>query len=128
MPEGIKEHIRYSQTLFDIQSDMYRTYHMENPTVFYNKEDLWQISKQIYGAGEEETIESTHIIMKDPDGDDEEFMLMVPYTPWDKDNMVSWMAALNDGENYGKLIVYRFPKQKLVYGPMQIEKRIDQIH
>lgn len=126
MPEGIKEHIRYSQTLFDIQSDMYRTYHMENPTVFYNKEDLWQISKQIYGAGEEETIESTHIIMKDPDGDDEEFMLMVPYTPWDKDNMVSWMAALNDGENYGKLIVYRFPKQKLVYGPMQIEKRIDQ--
>ena len=126
MPEGIKDHIRYSQTLFDIQSDMYRTYHMENPTVFYNKEDLWQISKQIYGSGEEETIESTHIIMKDPDGEDEEFMLMVPYTPRDKDNMVSWMAALNDKDNYGKLVVYRFPKQKLVYGPMQVEKRIDQ--
>lgn len=126
MPEGIKGHIRYSQALFDIQSEMYRTYHMENPTVFYNKEDLWQISNQIYGAGEEEVVESAYIIMKNPDGEDEEFMLMIPYTPRDKDNMVSWMAALNDNENYGKLVVYKFPKQNLVYGPMQIEKRIDQ--
>ncbi len=126
MPEGLRSHVRYSQTYFDIQSEMYRTYHMENPTVFYNKEDLWQVANQIYGGGEEEKVESAYIIMKDPDIDEEEFMLMIPYTPRDKDNMVSWMAALNDGENYGRLVVYRFPKEKLVYGPMQMEKRIDQ--
>ena len=111
--------------MFDIQSEIYRTYHVDNPNVFYNGEDVWQISKQIYGR-EEEPIESTYIIMKEPDGEEEEFVLMVPYTPREKDNMISWMAALNDGDNYGKLLIYKFPKEKLVYGPMQIEKRIDQ--
>ena len=125
MPEGLRSHIRYSQTMFDIQSEIYRTYHVDNPNVFYNGEDVWQISKQIYGR-EEEPIESTYIIMKEPDGEEEEFVLMVPYTPREKDNMISWMAALNDGDNYGKLLIYKFPKEKLVYGPMQIEKRIDQ--
>ncbi|WP_213818949.1 UPF0182 family protein [Garciella nitratireducens] len=129
MPKGIRDHIRYSQKYFDIQSQIYATYHMENPTVFYNKEDVWQIATQIYGTAnqeEDQKVESAYIIMQDPDKEEEEFMLMVPYTPRERDNMVSWLAASNDGEDYGKLIVYKFPKQKLVYGPMQIEKRIDQ--
>lgn len=128
MPEGLRDNIRYSQEYFDIQSKMYETYHMENPTVFYNREDVWEIATQIYGTKQEEdqVVESAYIIMQDPDKDKEEFMLMVPYTPREKDNMVSWLAASNDGEDYGKLVIYKFPKQKLVYGPMQIEKRIDQ--
>ena len=128
MPEGLRDNIRYSQEYFDIQSEMYKTYHMENSTVFYNREDVWEIATQIYGTEQEEdqVVESAYIIMQDPDKDKEEFILMVPYTPRERDNMVSWLAASNDGEDYGKLIVYKFPKQKLVYGPMQIEKRIDQ--
>lgn len=127
MPEGLRDNIRYSQEYFDIQSDMYGIYHMENPTVFYNKEDVWQISTQKYGTEEEEIeVDSAYMVMKHPEGEEEEFVLMIPYTPRERDNMVSWLAALNDGENYGELIVYKFPKQKLIYGPMQIEKRIDQ--
>lgn len=127
MPEGIKNNIRYSQAIFDIQSDIYRTYHMNNPNVFYNKEDVWQIANEKQSKAEEDTkIESGYIITKLPDREEEEFVLMVPYTPREKDNMVSWLAALNDGDDYGKLVSYKLPKQKLVYGPMQIEKRIDQ--
>lgn len=127
IPEGIKNNIRYSQVMFDIQSDVYRTYHMENPTVFYNKEDIWQVADEKKNKEEEKgKIESGYIITKLPGREKEEFVLMVPYTPREKDNMVSWLAALNDGEDYGKLIAYTLPKQKLVYGPMQIEKRIDQ--
>lgn len=127
IPEGIKNNLRYSQTMFDIQSDVYRTYHMENPNVFYNKEDVWQVANEKQSEKEEDKkIESGYIIMKLPDREKEEFVLMTPYTPREKDNMISWLAALNDGDDYGKLIVYKLPKQKLVYGPMQIEKRIDQ--
>ena len=127
LPEGIKNNIRYSQVMFDIQSDVYRTYHMNNPTVFYNKEDVWQIANEKQSKDEENSkIESGYIITKLPDREEEEFVLMVPYTPREKDNMVSWLAALNDGDDYGKLVSYKLPKQKLVYGPMQIEKRIDQ--
>lgn len=127
MPEGIKNNIRYSQAMFDIQSDIYRTYHMNNPTVFYNKEDVWQVANEKQNKDEEDSkIDSGYIITKLPDREKEEFVLMIPYTPREKDNMVSWLAALNDGDDYGKLISYKLPKQKLVYGPMQIEKRIDQ--
>lgn len=127
LPEGIKNNIRYSQAMFDIQSEVFRTYHMTNPTVFYNKEDVWQIANEKQSKNEEDKkIESGYIITKLPDRKEEEFVLMVPYTPREKDNMVSWLAALNDGDDYGKLVSYKLPKQKLVYGPMQIEKRIDQ--
>lgn len=127
IPQGIKNNIRYSNTMFDVQSEVYRTYHMENPNVFYNKEDVWQVANEKQNGKEEnKKITSGYIITKLPDREKEEFVLMVPYTPREKDNMVSWLAALNDGEDYGRLIVYKLPKQKLVYGPMQIEKRIDQ--
>lgn len=127
MPQSLQAHIRYSQGMFDIQSNIYRVYHMNNPRVFYNKEDQWEIANQVYGQEKQiEDVESAYLIMKEPDGVEEEFVLMVPYTPRQKDNMIGWMAAMNDVEKYGELIVYKFPKQNLAYGPMQIEQRIDQ--
>ena len=126
IPQGIKNNIRYSQTMFDIQSDVYRTYHMKNPTVFYNKEDVWQVANEKKNKAKDGKIESEYIITRLPDREKEKFVLLVPYTPREKDNMVSLLAVMNDGDDYGKLISYKLPKQKLVYGPMQIEKRIDQ--
>lgn len=126
MPEGIKSHLRYSETLFNIQADIYKVYHMNNPSVFYNKEDLWQIATQFYQTSKDPIkVNSTYLITKLP-GRQQEFMLMVPFTPQNKDNMVAWMAGICDGDQYGQLVIYQFPKQKLVYGPMQIEQRIDQ--
>lgn len=126
MPQDLRSHVRYSQDMFDIQADIYRTYHMQNTRVFYNKEDQWELPRQIYGSEKEvENIESTYLIMKLPERE-EEFTLMVPFTARQKDNMVAWMAAMNDGDSYGEIMVYTFPKQSLVYGPMQIEQRIDQ--
>lgn len=126
MPAGIREHIRYSKTLFDIQSDMYKTYHMSDSLSFYNKEDQWETATQ-YSESEksETTVESSYTIMKLPDRN-EEFMLTASFTPKNKDNMIGWLAGVSDGADYGKLILYEFPKQQLIYGPMQIEQRIDQ--
>lgn len=126
MPAGIKQHLRYSKTLFDIQSEIYKTYHMSNPRVFYNKEDQWATANQIKDSEKSEVpVPSAYIIMKLPDRE-AEFMLTTPFTPKDKDNMTAWLAGVSDGPEYGKLILYQFPKQQLVYGPMQIEQRIDQ--
>lgn len=126
MPAGLKAHIRYSKTLFDVQSTVYATYHMTNPQVFYNKEDKWNPAKQFFGSSKDEVeIESNYIIMKLP-GRQNEFMLTKTFTPQNKDNMIAWLAGVSDGEDYGKLLLYQFPKQELVYGPMQIEQRIDQ--
>ncbi len=125
MPEGLRAHIRYPEGLFNVQRELYRTYHMVDPTVFYNKEDLWDIPNEIY-RGNEQPMESYYIIMSLPGSQQEEFILMVPYTPRNKNNMISWLAARSDGEHYGTLVLYQFPKQELRYGPMQIEARIDQ--
>ncbi|MBU4440221.1 MAG: UPF0182 family protein, partial [Acetobacterium sp.] len=126
MPAGIKQHLRYSKTLFDVQSEIYKTYHMSNPRVFYNKEDQWATANQIKDSEKNPVpVPSSYIIMKLPDRD-AEFMLTSPFTPKDKDNMIAWLAGVSDGPEYGKLVLYQFPKQQLVYGPMQIEQRIDQ--
>ena len=126
MPDGIKAHLRYSEAMFKVQAEMYATYHMSNPSVFYNKEDAWAIATQYYNTNKsEEVVNPAYLIMKLP-GREEEFLLMVPYTAANKNNMVAWMAGVCDGDEYGKLIVYEFNKQSLVYGPMQIEQRIDQ--
>ncbi len=124
MPEGLRSHIRYPQTLFDIQSDIYRIYHMKEPRVFYNQEDEWYIAKEKYEA-ENQTMESNYLMMKLPGEEKEEFILSIPYTPKEKPNMTALLVARSDGENYGKLILYRLPKGKNVYGPIQIENRID---
>ena len=126
MPAGLKEHIRYPEDLFKIQSQIYSTYHMDDVKVFYNKEDAWQIPNEVYGVGQKVKVEPYYIIMKLPEEDKEEFVLMTAFTPLKKDNMVAWMAARSDEEDYGKLILYKFPKDKLIYGPLQIEAKIDQ--
>ena len=130
MPEGLKAHIRYPQTMFDIQSDIYTKYHMKSAREFYNKSDVWDISTQIYGASNNqsnsESVESSYLIMRLPDSEKEEFLLMVPYTPQGKNNMISWLAVKNDGENYGEIILYSFPSGKIVEGPMQVEGIVSQ--
>lgn len=125
MPESLRSHIRYPSDFFDIQADMYRAYHMTDETVFYNKEDMWEMPLELYG-GQQQEMESYYLIMKLPEAEEAEFILLVPFTPPNKDNMISWLAARSDDESYGKLVLYQFPKQKLIYGPRQIEARIDQ--
>lgn len=130
MPGGLKAHIRYPQTLFDIQADIYTKYHMKSAREFYNKSDVWDVSTQIYGPStaqsNAEVVESSYLIMRLPDSKKEEFLLMVPYTPQGKTNMISWLAVKNDGENYGEIILYSFPSGKIVEGPMQIEGIVSQ--
>ncbi len=124
MPSDLKKHIRYPEDLFAYQTKMYSIYHMDKSQIFYNKEDQWDIPKVM--SKDESDLGMRHIIMKLPSEKKEEFILMIPYTPKGKDNMAAWMVARSDGDNYGKLLVYRFPKQKLVYGPKQIINRINQ--
>jgi len=125
MPSGLKKHIRYPKDLFEIQVGIYRTYHMEDVQVFYNQEDLWQIPDELYGDSRQE-MKPYYIIVKLAEEDKEEFLLMLPFTPSKKDNMIGWLAARSDLPNYGNLLAYKLPKEKLVYGPMQIEARVDQ--
>ena len=125
MPEEIKKHLRYPQDLFDIQAKIYQQYHMIEAQIFYNKEDLWTIANEKF-EGKVKPMESFYAIMKLPGEKKEEFLMLVPFTPNKRDNMIAWMAVRSDGENYGKMIVYKFPKQQLVFGPMQVSARIDQ--
>ncbi len=125
IPPEIQAHFRYPQDLFEIQAKMYLSYHMEDPQVFYNREDDWRFATELY-AGQQQEVEPDYLIMKLPGETQEEFVLILPFTPVNRDNMIAWMAARSDGENYGKLRLYEFPKQELIYGPFQIEARIDQ--
>jgi uncharacterized protein len=125
MPADIRKHVRYPGDLFRIQTSLHATYHMTEPDAFYHREDQWQIP----GALNKTTNENPfmrHIIMRLPGEKNPEFIFMTPFTPRGKDNLAAWMVARMDGENYGKLSVYRFPKQSLVYGPKQIANRINQ--
>jgi len=121
MSEDLRKHIRYPSDLFTIQAFIYATYHMKAPQVFYNKEDLWEIPEI-----DNKMMEPYYTIMKLPGNKAEEYILMLPFTPSGKSNLSAWMVAQSDGENYGKLIAYTFPKQKLIYGPNQIVARINQ--
>ncbi len=124
--DDLRSHFRYPLNLFQVQSQLYRAYHMEDIEVFYNQEDLWQVPQQQGNSGDTEPMQPYYVIMRLPDAEREEFLQILPFTPSRKDNMVAWMAARCDGEQYGKLVLYEFPKQVLVYGPQQIEGRIDQ--
>ena len=124
MDEDLRTHIRYPEDLFAYQTALYTVYHMDEAQIFYNKEDQWQIP--VITSGKQADSMMRHMIMKLPGEIQEEFILMIPFTPRGKDNLSAWMVARNDGEFYGQLVVYRFPKQKLVYGPMQIVNRINQ--
>ncbi len=125
MPPELQKHIRYPQGMLSVQAKMYSAYHMQDPQVFYNKEDLWSIPSRPVQGGEQE-MEPYYTILKFPGDQKEEFIVMIPFTPSNRDNMSAWMAARCDAPSYGKVIVYVFPKQTLVYGPRQIEARIDQ--
>jgi len=125
MPDDLKCHIRYPVDLFTIQANMYAVYHMEDPQVFYNKEDKWVLPTEM-AANEKKPMDPYYTIIKLPGENKPEFVLILPFTPQNKMNMIAWLAARSDGENYGKLLAYSFPKQELVYGPMQIEARINQ--
>ena len=126
MPKDLRAHIRYPEELFSIQANMYALFHMTDPRVFYNKEDLWRVAQSAAG-GPGTAMTPYYNIMKLAEvGKREEFILMAPFTPARKDNMIAWMAARCDDPNYGKVLVFTFPKQKLIYGPQQIESRIDQ--
>lgn len=125
IPAELKAHFRYPQDLFKIQTQMYLTYHMSNPEVFYNREDLWRFPIQTY-EGNQQIMQPYYILMRLPREEKEEFIIILPFTPANKDNMIAWMAARSNGKDYGKLLLYEFPKQKLVFGPRQIEARIDQ--
>ena len=125
MSSDMKKHIRYPKDLLRVQAGIYRSYHMKDVQVFYNQEDLWEIPDEIYGNSRQE-MESYHIIIRLPEEEKEEFVLMLPFVPSKKDNMIAWMAARCDLPDYGNLIVYKLPKEKLVFGPMQVEARVDQ--
>ncbi len=132
MPEEIRSHLRYPVDLFSIQAGIYLDYHMTDPQVFYNREDAWEISTEVY-EGDRQTVEPYFVIMKTPggegseDGDGgEEFMSILPFTPRSKNNMIAWMCAKSDEPDYGDIVVFKFPKDQLIYGPLQIEARIDQ--
>jgi uncharacterized protein len=124
MDPDLKSHLRYPHFLFNIQARIYATYHMTNPQTFYNREDLWEIPGNLQSAKKD--MEPYYTIMRLPGEQKEEFLLMIPFTPQKKDNLAAWMAVRCDSANYGKFIVYRFPKQRLVYGPKQIESRVNQ--
>ncbi|MDP3104182.1 MAG: UPF0182 family protein [Candidatus Methanoperedens sp.] len=125
MPEGLKSQLRYPEDMFSVQATKYALYHMKDPGVFYNREDVWEIPEELYETSEIE-MEPYYLITKLPGFEREEFIMLLPFTPRGKQNMIAWMAARNDMPHYGERIVYMFPKEKLVYGPMQIEVRIDQ--
>jgi uncharacterized protein len=125
MPADLRSHIRYPEDIFSIQTAMYSTFHMTNPAVFYNKEDQWEIPA-IDVEGSPVAMEPYYTIMKLPGSDKAEFIQMIPLTPRRKDNMAAWMVARSDGEHYGRLMVFEFPKQKVVFGPRQIVARINQ--
>ncbi|MFW6014081.1 MAG: UPF0182 family protein [Candidatus Nanoarchaeia archaeon] len=125
MPDYLEEHIRYPVDLFNIQAELFKTYHMTNPRVYYNKEDTWEIPTEIY-AGQRTKLEPYYVILSLPGEDDEEFVLMTTFTPATRNNMASWLGARSDGDNYGELVLYRFPKDRIAYGPSQIEAMIDQ--
>ena len=126
MPESLRSHVRYPQDFFRIQAEKYIRYHMQEPQNFYNNEDLWAVAEEKFGQGDVlNQVEPYYVIMKLPGEDKEEFVLLLPYTPNERQNLIGWLAARSDGSHYGNLIAFNFPKDRQIDGPAQIEARID---
>jgi uncharacterized protein len=125
MSPNLRQHLRYPADIFKLQSERLMTYHMTDPQVFYNREDRWQVPNEVYGD-KPKLVEPYYLITSLPTIPIPEFMLLLPYTPQQRTNLVAWLAARSDGDNYGKLLLYTFPKQRLIFGPEQIEARINQ--
>jgi uncharacterized membrane protein (UPF0182 family) len=130
MPADLRRHVRYPETLFKLQSEVYGLYHMTNPEVFFNREDLWTVATETTsgpdGQQSVQPMQPNFVLMKLPGGASEEFVEILPFTPANRNNLIGWIAGRCDGENYGTAIVYDFPKTRLIDGPQQIESRIDQ--
>ena len=130
MPAGLRKHMRYPELLLRLQAEVYGLYHMTNPEVFYNREDLWTVATETgLGSDGQQTVlpmQPNFVLMKLPGEAGVEFVEILPFTPANRNNLIGWIAARCDGENYGSSVVYDFPKTKLVDGPQQIESRIDQ--
>jgi uncharacterized membrane protein (UPF0182 family) len=130
MPAGLRKHTRYPESLLKLQAEVYGLYHMTNPEVFYNREDLWTVASEVgmAGGGEQTTqaMEPNFVLMKLPGETGVEFVEILPFTPASRNNLIGWIAGRSDGEHYGTTMVYDFPKTRLVDGPLQIEARIDQ--
>ncbi|MBX3012731.1 MAG: UPF0182 family protein [Caldilineaceae bacterium] len=125
MPADLQDNIRYPNDLFSVQAAVYRTYHMTDPNEFYNKEDVWAWPQEIFN-NQLQDMEPYYVLMQLPGSNDLNFIQILPFTPANRENMIAWLAAKNDPDNYGEKIVYEFGKDSLVYGPKQIEARIDQ--
>jgi hypothetical protein len=130
MPPDLRRHVRYPQLLLAEQASVYGLYHMTDPDVFYNREDLWTVASELgtSGSGDQQTqtMEPNYVLMKLPGGSDVEFVAILPFTPANRNNLIGWIAGRSDGAAYGTAVAYDFPKTRLVDGPMQIEARIDQ--
>jgi uncharacterized membrane protein (UPF0182 family) len=131
MPADLRAHVRYPETLVRAQGEVYSLYHTQNPKVFFQREDVWSVAQQIAvgaeGKKESTPIDPYYVMMQLPgEQQKNEFVLILPFTPGSRNNLIGWMAGRSDGENYGKLLVYNFPKSRLIDGPVQIEARIDQ--
>src|SRR5271170_2238314 len=130
MPAGLRKHVRYPELLFKLQSEVYGLYHMTNPEVFFNREDLWTVATETgMGNDGEQTkqpMQPNFVLMKLPDETGVEFVEILPFTPANRNNLIGWIAGRSDGPHYGTSVVYNFPKTRLVDGPLQIEARIDQ--
>jgi uncharacterized membrane protein (UPF0182 family) len=130
MPKDLRRHVRYPELLLRLQAQVYGLYHMTDPVVFYNREDLWTVATEVGlgSSGEQATqaMDPNFVLMKLPEESDVEFIDILPFTPANRNNLIGWIAGRSDGEHYGTSLVYDFPKTRLVDGPMQIEARIDQ--
>jgi uncharacterized membrane protein (UPF0182 family) len=130
MPAGLRKHVRYPELLLKLQAEVYGLYHMTNPEVFYNREDLWTVATEVgtdeSGAQSAQPMQPNFVLMKLPGETGAEFVEILPFTPANRNNLIGWVAGRSDGEHYGTSIVYDFPKTKQIDGPLQIEARIDQ--
>jgi len=126
MPLDLLAHIRYPEFIFGVQSQIYRTFHMRDPQVFYNKEDQWDVAKQLSGQEGSRPTAPYYVMVRLPGDTKAEFVLMLPFTSHNRDNLVAWIAARCDPEHYGQVIFYRLPKEVLIYGPLQIQSRVSQ--
>lgn len=131
MPADLRAHVRYPETLVRAQGEVYSLYHTQNPKVFFQREDVWSVAQQVTidsnGRRQSTPIDPYFVLMQLPgEQAKDEFVLILPFTPGNRNNMIGWMAGRSDGENYGKLLVYNFPESRLIDGPVQIEARIDQ--
>jgi uncharacterized membrane protein (UPF0182 family) len=130
MPATLRRHVRYPEAMFTLQSEVYGLYHMQNPEVFFNREDLWSVATETTsdsnGVQSIQPMRPNFVLMKLPGGAGEEFVEILPFTPANRNNLIGWIAGRCDGDHYGSAVVYDFPKTRLIDGPQQIEARIDQ--